>query len=70
MIFSDERYIDGIMNFIKNNNKWIDYCIQIILKENDKKLKGGNLIKKLEEYMESVKEINPEIAVSLEKLNQ
>ncbi|WP_259418233.1 diadenylate cyclase [Bacillus toyonensis] len=68
--FSDDKYIDYIMDFIKNDNKWIDYCVQIILKEKDNKLKGENLIKKLEEYMESIKEINPEIAVSLEKLNQ
>ncbi|WP_074594424.1 diadenylate cyclase [Bacillus cereus] len=68
--FSDDKYIDYIMDFIKNNNKWIDYCVQIILKQKDNKLKGENLIKKLEEYMESIKEINPEIAVSLEKLNQ
>lgn len=67
--FSDKRYIDGIMYLIKKDIKWINYCIQIILKESDNKLKGGNLIQKLEEYMESIKEINPEIAVSLEKLN-
>ncbi|OTW90245.1 hypothetical protein BK702_09815 [Bacillus thuringiensis serovar cameroun] len=68
--FSDEKYINDIMDLIKKDTKWIDYCVQIILKENDNKLKGANLIKKLEEYIESIKEINPEIAVSLEKLNQ
>lgn len=68
--FSDEEYINGIMDLVKKDTKWIEYCVQLILKENDNKLKGGNLIKKLEEYMESIKEINPEIAVSLEKLSQ
>lgn len=68
--FSDEKNINRIMDLIKKDIKWIDYCVQLILKENDNKLKGKNLIKKLEEYMEGIKEINPEIAVSLEKLNQ
>ncbi|WP_342719874.1 hypothetical protein AAG068_27950 (plasmid) [Bacillus paramycoides] len=70
LIFSDERYIDGIMDFIKNNIKWINYCVQIILKKNDNKSKGENLIKKLREYVESNEEINPQIAASLERLNQ
>ncbi|MED2710195.1 diadenylate cyclase [Bacillus toyonensis] len=68
--FSDEKYINGIMELINKDIKWIDYCIQVILKENDNKSKGENFIKKLEEYVKDIKEINPEIAVSLEKLNQ
>ncbi|WP_141438363.1 hypothetical protein [Bacillus toyonensis] len=57
-----------IMNLIKSDSKWIDYCAQIILEKNDNKLKGEILIKKLEEYVESNEEINPEIALSLERL--
>ncbi|PFP69813.1 hypothetical protein COK07_29530 [Bacillus thuringiensis] len=68
--FSDEKYINSIMDLIKKDINWIDHCVQILLKENDNKLKGRNLIKNLEEYMESIQEKNPEIAVSLEKLNQ
>ncbi|MFI8708991.1 tetratricopeptide repeat protein [Bacillus sp. NPDC077411] len=68
-ISSNEEYINGIMDLIESDIKWIDYCIQIILEKNYNKSKGENLIKKLEEYVESIKEINPEIAVSLERLN-
>ncbi|AXN38150.1 tetratricopeptide repeat protein [Peribacillus butanolivorans] len=67
-ISSSEKYINGIMNLIKSNAELIDYCIQIILEKSDNKLKGDNLIKKLGEYGNSIREKNPEIAASFEKL--
>ncbi|MGR5997818.1 diadenylate cyclase [Bacillus cereus] len=70
LIYPNENNINSIIDLVKKDIKWIDYCVQRILKDKDNKLKGSNLIKKLEEYMEGMKEINPEIAVSLEKLNQ
>ncbi|MBJ8077505.1 DNA integrity scanning protein DisA nucleotide-binding domain protein [Bacillus cereus group sp. N12] len=69
-ISSNEESINRIMNLINNDSKWIDYCVQIILEKNDNKSKGEDLIKKLKEYVESNEEINPEVAASLERLNQ
>ncbi|PGP55227.1 hypothetical protein COA00_32260 [Bacillus cereus] len=68
LISSNEESINRIMNLINSNSKWFDYCVQIILEKSDNKSVGENLIKKLEEYVESNEEINPEIAASLEKL--
>ncbi|MED3542305.1 diadenylate cyclase [Bacillus toyonensis] len=70
LISSNEESINRIMDLINSDSKWIDYCVQIILEKNDNKSKGENLIKKLKEYVESNEEINPEIAASLERLNQ
>ncbi|MDA2318522.1 tetratricopeptide repeat protein [Bacillus cereus group sp. BfR-BA-01511] len=68
-ISSNEKYIVRIMNIIESDIEWIDYCVQIILEKDDNKSKGENLIKRLEEHVENIKEIHPEIAAALERLN-
>ncbi|OXS70214.1 hypothetical protein B1B04_18800 [Lysinibacillus sp. KCTC 33748] len=67
-IKSSEVYINSFMDLIQSNNEWIDYCIQIINKKRDNDLKGENLIKKLREYGDSIREQSPEIAASFENL--
>ncbi|PHF26664.1 hypothetical protein COF82_24255 [Bacillus wiedmannii] len=70
LISSNKGIINRIMDLINSDSKWFNYCVQIILEKSDNKSVGENLIKKLEEYVESKEEINPEIAASLERLNK
>lgn len=68
-ISSSEDYINRIIDLIKYNVELLEYCVQIILKKDENKLRGNNLINKLREYGESIREINPEIAATFQKLD-
>lgn len=67
-ITSSEDYINRIMNLIQVDGGLVNNCIQIIQDKNENDLNGEKLIEKLKQYGDSIKDKNPEVAVSFEKL--
>ncbi|MEI2472898.1 hypothetical protein V8V75_25685, partial [Peribacillus frigoritolerans] len=68
-IDSNEQYINDVINLIKGNIEFLDYCVKIILEKSDDKSSVDNLIKRLEEYGNNFKEQTPEVSATLERLH-